>query len=97
MCFVDISQQSVLDARNVTDLRELLSKLIKLLLQWSLLLLSRGHLVTNLTNLGGYSRCNSNASGFTCSNVGPLTGFRLKMEFSGNIRSQEMVKQIIDR
>lgn len=76
--FVDISHQSIVDARTTTDLGELLSELIQLLLQWRLLLLSGGHLVTNLTDLGGDSCCNSNAGGFTCSNVGPLTCFRFK-------------------
>ena len=61
----------------VTHLGELLSKLIKFLLQRSLLLLSCCHLVANLTDLSGDTCRYSNASGFTSSNVGALMeGFK---------------------
>lgn len=56
----------------LSHLGELLSELVQFLLQRRLLLLSGGHLVTNLTDLSGDASCNSNTSGFTSCNVGAL-------------------------
>lgn len=54
------------------DLGELLSKLVQLLLQWRLLLLSGCHLVTDLSDLCGDTCGHSYTNGFSCRDVGAL-------------------------
>lgn len=60
------------DADQWDDFRQLLSKLIQLLLEWGSLLFSSHHLITNFTNLGVDSCCNYHSHSFTSSNVGTL-------------------------
>lgn len=54
------------------DLGELLAKLVQLLLQRRLLLLSRRHLIANLTDLGGNAGSHDDAHSTTRRNVGAL-------------------------
>lgn len=54
------------------DLRQLLPKLIKLLLQWGLVLLSGSHLVSNLANLSTHTSGGHNAHSLAGCNVGAL-------------------------
>lgn len=56
------------------DLGQLLAKLVQLGLQGGLLLLSGGHLVTDLTNLSGDSGGHSHTNGLASSDVGTLQG-----------------------
>lgn len=54
------------------NLGQLLAELVQFCLQGSLLLLSGGHLVTDLADLSGDSCGNSNANGLASSNVSAL-------------------------
>lgn len=60
------------DANQRDDFGELLAKLIQLLLQRGLLLLSGGHLVTDLADLGGDAGGDANTNSLASSNVGAL-------------------------
>lgn len=51
------------------NLRELLTKLIQFLLQRGLLLLCGSHLVTDFTNLSGYTSSDSDSNSLASSNV----------------------------
>lgn len=64
--------QNAFSSGCLTHLGQLLSELIQLLLQRSLLLLSGSHLVTNLTDLSRDACCNSNTSGFSSGDISAL-------------------------
>lgn len=61
------------DADEGDDLRELLAKLVQLLLQGGLLLLGGSHLVTNLSDLSGDAGRDGDTGGFSCGDVGSLS------------------------
>lgn len=60
------------DADKWDDFRQLLSKLIQLLLERGSLLFSSHHLITNFANFSVYSCCNNHSHSFTSSNVSTL-------------------------
>lgn len=61
------------------DLRELLAKLIQLLLQRRLFLLRGCHLVADLPDLRVDTGCDDDSDGSTCGNVGALRTTKEKL------------------